>query len=80
MFLNGVEMAPDEFDAALAEVHVAMAEEERSIAATYGCSDECASAISYLRSRSRWSEAKEAHLVALDRTGEPLPDVYSGEF
>jgi len=55
---------------------------ERDAKALYGVSDQTASAIVYLRSRSRWTEEKEMELVRRDLAGDPIPlgTVLSGEF
>ena len=36
--------------------------------------------IQYLRTRSRWTQEKEDHLIRLAKAGEKLPNVLSGEF
>lgn len=59
-----------------------MVEEERRIIDELEVSPNTASAILYLRSRSRWTVAKEQELISRDRAGNPIPlgDVLSGEF
>lgn len=73
-----------EDDKEFAHVMHTLQEEQQSyefgISNEYSVSGETASAIAYLRSRSRWTEEKEQHLVELDHAGKKLPDVYSGEF
>ena len=43
-------------------------------------SQRCANFVLYLRGRSRWTQEKEDELIRLDKAGEPLPNVLSGEF
>jgi hypothetical protein len=59
-----------------------MDEEQRQIAQDLGVSEETASSIQYLRTRSRWTQEKENELIARDKAGNPMdPDlVLSGEF
>jgi hypothetical protein len=42
--------------------------------------EEDMSLIYYLRTRSRWTQEKEDHLIELSRNGQPLPNVLAGEF
>lgn len=79
---NGVEMDQESFMEALDLAQESMMESESAIRQQYGVSDQTASAIFYLRGRSRWSEEKEQELVDRDRAGNPisLGAVLSGEF
>ena len=79
---NGVELDEDAFFGALAEAQEHMIEAEREIRLNYGVSRNTASAIFYLRGRSRWTLEKENELVRRDHAGDPisLAMVLSGEF
>lgn len=79
---NGVEMDQESFMEALDLAQESMMESESAIRQQYGVSGQTASAIFYLRGRSRWSEEKEKELVDRDRAGNPisLGAVLSGEF
>lgn len=76
---NSQPMSEDEFYQALDEV---MMHEEQIIQDKYEVSSQTASAILYLRSRSRWTQEKEQELVDRDHAGNPisLGVVLSGEF
>lgn len=52
---------------------------EQKVAQELGVSEYCASLITYLRGRSRWTQGKEDELVSLDKTNQPLPNVLAGE-
>lgn len=52
----------------------------RDEATKLGISYSAAADVVYLRTRSRWTQEKEDHLISLAREGKPLPDVLSGEF
>lgn len=45
-----------------------------------GINDSDMSLIFYLRTRSRWTQAKEDHLIQLSKDGKELPNVLAGEF
>jgi hypothetical protein len=79
---NGVELDEEAFLGALAEAQEYMRDAEKQIRLDYGVSRNTASAIFYLRGRSRWTLKKEHELVDRDRAGDPIPlgKVLSGEF
>lgn len=79
---NGVPMTEEEFHQALDESQDFMIAEEEKISEEYGVSGNTASAILYLRGRSRWTLEKENELIARDKAGNPisLGVVLSGEF
>ena len=80
-FINGEKMgSEEEFASVIQKMDEEAAERTAELRDGLRCSQECAEKISYLRSRSRWTLEKELHLLQLDSAGEPLPDVYSGEF
>lgn len=80
-FYDGKQVSLEEFQALANADFDRMAREEENIKEQYpGIDDQCAGYILYLRSRSRWTEAKELELVRLSISDKPLPDVYSGEF
>jgi len=56
-----------------------MNQEIEKLANELGISIDCASSILYLRSRSRWTQENEDMLISLDKSDQPLPNVYSGE-
>jgi hypothetical protein len=66
----------------LKESQEMMLQAEREIVRRFGVSDNTASAVVYLRTRSRWSVEKELELIEKDRAGNPiaLGTVLSGEF
>ena len=59
-----------------------MYQEQEEIASEFGVSHTTASAIQYLRTRSRWTQEKEDELISRDKTSNPisLGDVLTGEF
>lgn len=79
---NGVSMSEEEFNQALEESQEFMVAQEKEIREKYGVSENTASAILYLRSRSRWTLEKENELVERDKVGNPIPlgKVLRGEF
>lgn len=79
---DGVELDETAFLGALAEAQEQMIEAEKDVRIHYGVSRNTASAIFYLRGRSRWTMEKEQELVARDHAGDPisLGMVLSGEF
>jgi hypothetical protein len=79
---NGVEMTEEEFRKALDESQEYMRGEERRIQEEYGVTLNTASAIMYLRGRSRWTLEKELELIERDHAKNPisLGTVLSGEF
>lgn len=82
-FVNGEQMEDDEaFNRALDEAQDRMIEAEKLIQNQFSVSEETASAIFYLRTRSRWTPEKEIELIERDHTGRPIPlgQVLSGEF
>lgn len=80
-FFNGQQMDEDEFERACEEAHEeTLAEEARVLLEYPGIDEQCASYICYLRTRSRWTLAKELELVRRSRAGEELPNVLAGEF
>lgn len=82
-FINGTKIEnEEEFLEMLDKSQEYMIEQEKNIAETFQVSPDTASAIFYLRTRSRWTEAKEMELVNRDHEGNPisLGVVLSGEF
>lgn len=79
---NGQSMDKDEFIQALNESQEYMIAEEDRIKEEFGVSENTASAILYLRSRSRWTQEKEDELIDRDLAGMPisLGRVLRGEF
>lgn len=79
---NGVSMNEEEFQQALEESQEFMVAQEKEIREKYGVSENTASAILYLRSRSRWTLEKENELITRDKAGDPIPlgKVLAGEF
>jgi hypothetical protein len=55
-------------------------EYEEKVMKDLGISHKAASAICYLRTRSRWTQEKEDYLVKLDKEGKELPNVLAGDF
>ena len=70
----------EQFQKAMDQLQDSMIEEEKRIAEEFSISKKAASAILYLRSRSRWTQEKEDHLIRLDKNGEELPNVLAGDF
>lgn len=70
------------FISALNAAQEIMIEQEKQIKEHFDVSDDTASAIFYLRTRSRWTQAKENELIERDHAGHPisLGKVLSGEF
>lgn len=54
--------------------------EQENLAKELGVSSKAAGLIQYLRSRSRWTQEKEDHLIFLDKQWKKLPNVLCGEF
>lgn len=81
-YFNGEKMSEEELIEALKESENYMIAEEARIQAEFGVSNNTASAILYLRSRSRWTDEKERELINRDLNGYPIPlgKVLSGEF
>lgn len=82
-FINGEQMIDEEvFNKALDEAQEYMIKAEKLIQNQFNVSEETASAIFYLRGRSRWTPDKEIELIERDHTGNPIPlgQVLSGEF
>jgi hypothetical protein len=81
-FFNGEEMSKEDLVSALDKSQQYMLDAEAEIKEQYGVSDDTASAIAYLRTRSRWTEEKEKELVTRDKIGFPisLGAVLSGDF
>lgn len=82
LWFNGKLVTEKEFERLLNESQQYMIDSETKIREKFGVSPNTASAIFYLRTRSRWSEEKEAELIARDKAGDPisLGAVLSGEF
>lgn len=82
-FING-EQVEDEaaFVKALDEAQEYMITQEKEIREKFDVSDDTASAILYLRGRSRWTPEKELELIERDKAGDPisLGAVLSGDF
>jgi hypothetical protein len=82
-FINGIKMLDErEFVNTLDEMQETLVMDRDSIQEDLGVSEDTASAIQYLRSRSRWTPEKELELVVRDKLGNPIPlgTVLSGEF
>lgn len=82
-FVNGEQVEnEEEFVRAVNAAQEIMIEQEKIIAETHGVSANTASAIFYLRTRSRWTLDKERELIDRDHAGNPisLGVVLSGEF
>jgi hypothetical protein len=82
LYFNGELVTAEEFERLADEAADEMNQEEDRIAKRFGISHQTASAICYLRTRSRWSVEKELELIERDRAGDPIPlsTVLSGEF
>lgn len=74
--------AMDKFQEVMNSWQDEMVKYENSLAKELGISTMTASAIVYLRGRSRWTQEKEDHLIQLDKAGTPMDIglVLSGEF
>lgn len=72
--------AMEEFQKAMDEYHDEMVQEISEEANKLGIAFLDMSTIWYLRSRSRWTQEKEDHLIKLAQEGKPLPNVLAGEF
>lgn len=82
-YFNGEKLENEEaLIEALKESQECMIENERKIAEEFGVTNQTAAAISYLRTRSRWTQEKEDQLIVRDRLGMPisLGTVLSGDF
>jgi hypothetical protein len=82
-FIDGEKVENKEaFVRALNVAQEVMVEQEKNIAETFEVSPDTASAIFYLRTRSRWTWDKERELIDRDHAGDPisLGAVLSGEF
>jgi hypothetical protein len=82
-FVNGEQVEDEEaFNKALDEAQEYMVKAEKLIQDQFDVSGETASAIFYLRGRSRWTPEKEIELIERDHSGYPIPlgQVLSGEF
>jgi hypothetical protein len=79
---NGVTVSEEGFMHMLDESQQMMAATQREIAENFNVSDQTAGAIMYLRTRSRWTLAKEQELIERDHTGNPISMnvVLSGDF
>jgi CII-binding regulator of phage lambda lysogenization HflD len=62
-----------EFQEAIEQLNSAMMEYEDKIQKEYNCSEQAASDIAYLRTRSRWSQELEDLIVKLDKEGKHPP-------
>lgn len=82
LWFNGKQVSEEEFNQMLNDSQEFMVEEEKKIKKEFGVSENTASAILYLRSRSRWTPEKETELIKRDHAGNPisLGAVLSGEF
>lgn len=82
LYFNGQPVTEQELYDILDEAQEYMIDEEKKIAETFGVSDNTASAILYLRTRSRWTPEKEKELVDRDKGGNPisLRAVLAGDF
>lgn len=82
LFWNGRRVTHEEFDELLVSAEEEELRAEDEIMQRVGVSRPTASAIIYLRSRSRWTVEKELELIERDRAGNPIPlsEVLSGIF
>lgn len=82
LYFNGKLVSEEEFEQMLNDSQEYMIEREQEIKEKFGVSENTASAILYLRSRSRWTPEKEAELIERDKAGNPisLGAVLAGEF
>lgn len=80
--LNSEEVSEEELQEALNEAREEMVEAENNIREVFGVSAPTASAILYLRGRSRWTREKEEELIKRDKEGKPIPfgKILAGEF
>ena len=69
----------DAFNKVMDAWQEAMLEDQKNIAKLLNVTLYTAGLIQYLRTRSRWTEEKEAELVRLDQAGETMPNVLAGE-
>jgi lysophospholipase L1-like esterase len=74
------EKAMEEFQKAMDDYHDEMNRQISEEAHRLGIAFLDMSTIWYLRSRSRWTQEKEDHLIKLAQDGKPLPNVLAGEF
>lgn len=72
--------AMDEFNKAMDKYQDEMSRQISEEANKLGIAFLDMSTIWYLRSRSRWTQEKEDHLIKLAQEGKPLPNVLAGEF
>lgn len=67
-----------------ADYYAAIDQEEKQLAQELGVPQECAAAVLYLRTRSRWTPDMEARLIESYKNPAlkpvPLADVLSGEW
>lgn len=82
LWVDGQLVSEEEFERMLNDSQEYMVYRENEIKKKYGVSENTASAILYLRSRSRWTLEKETELIERDKAGKPisLGLVLSGEF
>lgn len=82
IILDGKMVTEKELAELLNELQERRIDAEEKIREEFGVSHETASAIFYLRTRSRWTQGKELELINRDRAGEPvsLGTVLSGDF
>jgi len=79
-FINSVEVNEIGFNDYINRLQDCYDEELEIMARELNISTQDASAILYLRSRSRWTQEKEDYLLKLAREHKKLPNVFSGEF
>ena len=81
-YWNGMKVTEEEMNQLANAQQEYMIENINAIRDVLEVSEDTASAIHYLRTRSRWTEEKEQELIDRDRVGNPIPlhDVLSGEF
>lgn len=82
LWINGKNVTEEEFMKELEKAQEYMTGEEKRIVEDFGVTPQTASAIFYLRTRSRWTVDKELELIERDKAGDPisLGTVLSGEF
>jgi hypothetical protein len=81
-FTNTDGKGMERFSKLMAQYQDALALEMQKLAEKLGVSEQTASAIQYLRTRSRWTQKKENELIRRDKKGNPVDfaKILSGEF
>lgn len=74
------EEAMKKFNDLMNDINDNMVDYTEKVAQELGINKHDAVSIVYLRSRSRWTQEKEDHLIQLSKHGKSLPNVLTGEF